>query len=132
MHHRGDDDLVRQKAEVDAVRESSDDGPACFAVDSGEGQRIGRDALYCLIYRVGELAAESGVAGPRTTDEPTGLLRRPAAERQAGGSLPAAQLTADVFPGNRRLGVREMLGPTPIEFGRLIGAELQFRFSLLV
>src|SRR5207245_838367 len=45
---------------VDAVRESSDDGPACFAVDGGEGQRVGRDALYCLVYRVGELDAESG------------------------------------------------------------------------
>jgi hypothetical protein len=57
VHHCSDNDLVRQHAKVDAVRESSDDGPPCFAVDSGEGQRVGRDALYPLVDRVGELNA---------------------------------------------------------------------------
>jgi hypothetical protein len=60
VHHSSDDDLVRQEPKVDAVRESSDDGPAGFAVDSGEGQRIGPDALNRLVDRVGELNAESG------------------------------------------------------------------------
>ena len=88
VHHGGDDDLARQDAKVDAVRESSDYGPAGFAKDSGEGQRIGRDALYCLIYRVDwtSWSACGRKAGVRVTSRCVaygGLLPR---ESQTQGS----------------------------------------------
>lgn len=60
VDHSGDDDLVPQDAKVNAVRESSDDGAACFAVNSRKGQRIGRNAFDHIVDRGGELNAEPG------------------------------------------------------------------------